>query len=104
MIALPLPLMPIVNAKVGILPEAPIGGVGPGVLGWLPLIQIIVGILLIVIGGEVAKWLVRILGAILVILGIVALIWVSSKQWIGWNPTLQSNEFDQDVYPSVRIY
>ncbi len=40
----------------------------------LELIQIIIGVILATIGANIAKWVVRILGVILILLGIVALI------------------------------
>ncbi len=38
------------------------------------VIQMIIGIILITVGASIAKWMVRILGAILIILGAIALI------------------------------
>ncbi|ATZ61166.2 MAG: hypothetical protein BME93_03410 [Methanosarcinales archaeon Met12] len=39
-----------------------------------PIIQIIIGVILITIGANITKWIVRVFGIILIILGIVALL------------------------------
>lgn len=39
-----------------------------------PIIQIIIGVILATIGANITKWIVRALGIILIILGIIALL------------------------------
>jgi uncharacterized membrane protein HdeD (DUF308 family) len=39
-----------------------------------PLLQIIIGLFLLTLGASAAKWIVRLFGAVLVILGVMAIV------------------------------